>query len=119
MNPSIYFEVVADHTVANEIDFNKSTQEVTLLFTKNFKQKVKGVNKLVISLATDKDYLFNPPVKMFPIVIIDKPFDFNNYWSVSEQDRKKIILETLYESIKDMCEKMKLELSLLKRFITA
>ncbi len=109
MNPSIYFEVIADYMVDKAVEFNGSTQSVTIEYMRNFKAKINGIKKFVANLSTEREYIFSPPVKMFPIVTITKKFDFASYWSATENERKKTILETLQESVLDMCEKMELD----------
>ena len=79
MNPTIYFEVCADYMVENEADFNESTHSVTIEFMNAFKKRIKGVKKLVVKLSTEREYIFSPPVEMFPIVTITKKFDYVSY----------------------------------------
>ncbi len=111
MSARIYFEVTADVAVPNAPDFNRSTQKIAELYEKVLNLKVKGIEKLVLILFHDKEYLFNPPFEMFPFVLIDKKFDFDSYRAVSEEGKERIILETLYESVVDMCERMKIDLA--------
>jgi len=109
MKTKLFFSICADSLVVNQKDFNMSTHEISALYEKALNLKVKGVDKLVVELSETRDYLFNPPVKMFPIVIITKKFDFDLYWKATENERKTIVLETLQESVLDMCEKMNLD----------
>jgi len=111
MQDNLYFEVVAEKWVKNARDFNMSTHQVSIMFEKALNCKFNDIQKLRITLSEDGEYLFSPPVEMFPFVFIDKKFDFNSYWAANEAERKKIVVETLYEGIKDMCEKMKLDLA--------
>ncbi len=109
MTDNIYFEVGAEKWVKNAREFNLSTHEVSVKYEKALNLKFKDIQKLRITLSENGDYLFSPPVEMFPFIFIDKKFDFDAYWSDNKTVRKKIVLETLYESVVDMCEKMNLD----------
>ncbi len=109
MKTKLFFSICADSLVVNQKDFNMSTHTISAHYEKALNLKIKGIDKLVVELSETQDYLFNPPVKMFPIVIITKKFDFDSYWSATENERKKTILETLQESVLDMCLKLELD----------
>ena len=111
MNPAMYFEVIADIRVTNDAKFNESTHNIQELYEQILNLGIKGIRKLVIELTEVRDYLFSPPVEMFPQVIITKKFDFAAYWARNEQERKVEILEIIYESVTDMCQKLNLDIS--------
>jgi len=109
MNAPIYFEIAADIRLKNSPEFNRSARPVSELYESTLKLKVKGIRKLRIELSDIQEYIFNPPVKMFPLVLINKKFDFDSYWSATENERKLTILDTLQESVLDMCQKLELD----------
>lgn len=109
MKNRIYFAVTANDAVSNAKEFNLSTHQIQNQFEEALNLNVKGIEKLELILNKDGDYLFSPPVEMFPFVFIDKQFDFDAYWAATEAERKAIVLDTLYESALDMCEKMKID----------
>jgi len=109
MKTPIYFEVGAVKWVKNAYEFNMSTHQTSIQYEKILNLYIPNIHKLRIKLSEDRGYIFSPPVEMFPFVIISKNFDFNTYWKATENERKTIILETLQESVLDMCEKMNLD----------
>ncbi len=111
MRIPIYFQVSADKRLINAPDFNRSTHEISALYEKNLNYVVKGVEKFLIKLKLADDYRFSPPSEMFPIVILSRKYDFAAYWARNEQERKVEILEIIYESVTDMCQKLNLDIS--------
>ncbi len=115
MNTKLYTEIVSTfHSTINadkKKKFNLSANVVSSLFDRNLNRHYKGLAKVRIDLSNKKDfYLFSEPCKVSPICHIDKSFDFENYFAQNKLERRKIILETMYESIKDMCQKLNYDL---------
>jgi len=107
MKSLIYFEIGAVKWVRNAFDFNMSTHEVSINYEKTLNLHIPNIEKMKIKLSEDRGYIFTPPSEMFPFVIISKNFD--SYWTATETERKKTILETLQESVLDMCQKLELD----------
>ncbi len=108
----LYTELVADHHETNYRQFNLSCNSVSDLFDRCLNLQMKGLSKIRIEFTSRPNVLLiAEPVKMFPFVLMDKTFDFAHYNSLSNYDRRKMVIETLYESLKLICEKLDYDLA--------
>jgi len=108
---NLYTEIVTDfHSTLDhekKRTFNTSGNTVSSLFDSCLNRNYKNLVKIRVDLTNKKDfYLFSEPCQVSPICHIDRSFNFDNYFKQSKLERRKTILETLYASIKDMCEKL-------------
>ena len=87
--------------------FNISLNATTDLFDRCLNMKIKDLQKIRIDLY-DAEKVFNiyEPDKISPICHIEKSFNFSHYFAQAKPDRRKIILETLYECITEMCNQL-------------
>ncbi len=112
---NLYFDLFCDYNILLEKEkqneLNGSSYVITDLFGTCLNTKFKGLRKVVIQLVDDSKVMkIYEPHKISPIASIFLSFDFDNYFAQSKQYRRKIILETLYDAIKEMCQKMNLDL---------
>ncbi len=116
MNIKLYTEVVCHFYstigVIEKKKFNRGANTVSSLFDRCLSKHYNGLTKLRISLIDKNDYYtFSEPSKMSPIYHVAKTFDFDNYFAQNKLEGRKIILETMYDSITDMCQKLSLDLN--------
>lgn len=111
-----YIEVACAYNVSFEHDklrkFNQSTHVVTNLFSRLLNSAVKGLHKIRIELS-DAPNVYNvfPADDYTKIAHFEKSFDFAHYFAQPKLERRKIILETLYEAIVAICEKAEYDLT--------
>lgn len=112
MNPNIEIQVVSSHNITNYEEvgkkFNSGANVIAYLFENNLEFKMKGLNKIRVELQNENSQHETGvflPAKLTPRVFIRKSFNFDHYFAQPKPERRKIILETLYESIVAMCEK--------------
>ena len=97
---------------SKRLDFNQSTYIITDLFDRYLNQQIKGVRKIRIEFTDKVDILdIYLPESISPICHIHKSFDFDNYFAQSKTDRRKIILETLYDAVKNLCKETDYDLT--------
>ena len=116
MEIPIYFEVVCSENSVNYETifrrFNFQANRITLLFAQNFRKTINNLSKICVELVDfETDIKIFEPDKISPIAFIEKSFDFDYYFAQDKLERRKIILETLYEAIAALCEKAGYDLS--------
>lgn len=105
-----YSEIVCDDSVKIERHkqkkFNSSTNIISILYEQCLNQRVKGLWKIRLNLTDRKDTckVFLPD-KISATALIHKSFDFDHYFARNKLERRKILLETLYEAIVALCKK--------------
>ena len=109
-NYYIELEIVCDETVKladnKQTEFNLALNAISLLFEQRVIYKFTTLQKIRINLFDDERKLtIYEPDKISPIAFIEKSFDFDYYFAQNKIERRKIILETLYEAIVALCEK--------------
>ncbi len=114
MKKIIYFEVSCSFDVSFDLDIQKkingSTQVVTHLYSRILNLSINNLHRYNVELI-DKPKVNNYYKPNFNrISHIEKSFNFNNYFTQSKYNRRTIILETLYDAIKEMCQKMNIDL---------
>ncbi len=113
MKSILYIEVVTIQfsKLDKEIQqkFNTETNVISSLFDYCFNKHIIGLVKIRIELSRKKNINNVFPIRD-KICHIEKTFDFDNYFAQNKLERRKIILETMYESIKDMCQKLNYDL---------
>ncbi len=109
-------ELVCNESVAfddkKQTKFNLAMNAVSLLVEQNLLVEKSNPDKLRIDLF-DKENINNiyEPDVIGKICHIEKSFDFDNYFAQNKLEGRKIILETMYDSITDMCQKLSLDLN--------
>ncbi len=115
MNSKLYTEVVSHFYCTIDIEkkkkFNIGANAISSLFDRCLNKQYKGLVKILIEL-TDKNiyYTFDKPSKVSPFCHIVQSFNFSYYFAQNKLERRKIILETLYDSIKKMCQQLNYDL---------
>jgi len=96
----------------NRKQFNLDCNVVSHSFDRCLSLQIKGLVKIRIDLTSKNDIMrISGPVEGISVAIIVKSFDFNLYDSLSKYERRRLILETLYDSIKPICEKYGFDLA--------
>ncbi len=115
MSTKLYTEVVShffDKINDRQKRLNLDANTISSLFDRCLNRHYNGIYKIRIELSDEKKhYIFSEPSKISAFCHITKYFDFDNYFAQNKIERRKIILETLYDSIKDMCQKLSLDLN--------
>ena len=109
MKAITYFEICTAYNVSlNESlskEFNFSTNVVSSLFDRCLNWTIEGLRKYRIDLHDQRDvFKVHLSDSYTKIAHCHKTFDFNNYFKQSKLKRREIILETLYEAIKNLCK---------------
>ncbi len=108
----IYTELVTEYHEGIKKQFNIGCNAISDLFDRCLNLQMKGLSKIRIELTSAKNVMrISGPVKMFPFVIMVKSFDFAHYDSLSKFERRKLLLETLYESITLICKELHYDLT--------
>jgi len=96
----------------NRKQFNLDCNVVSHSFDRCLNLQIKGLVKIRIDLTSKNDIMrISGPVEGISVAIIVKSFDFNLYDSLSKYERRKLLLETLYEAIQLMCKELKYNLA--------
>ncbi len=107
----LYIEI-CDYQEDDRKQFNGDCYVISDLFIRCLNLQIKGLTKIRIQLASEKNIKrISGPDKMFPFVIMTQSFDYALYDSLSKNERRKMILETLYESIQLICKEFNYDLA--------
>ncbi len=95
----------------DNMKFNQEINSIVLFFGRLILHKLNDLDKIRIEFfETSGIFDIKAPIEISKICHIYKTFDFENYFAQNKLERRKIILETMYESIKDMCQKLNYDL---------
>ena len=93
----------AFHGFAEAKEFNEQTYCVSELFWSFLKQyKVKNVKKCVIILTDDYQRKLNVPESFGAIRSVKIEFEFSRYFESNDYDRRKKLLEVIFEGMRQI-----------------
>ena len=95
-----YIEVIASENSQLSHDearmFNIRQNVLALLFGR-FLDEIKGVEKINISFSDNIEKpVISGPVQYVPFILVDWPFDFQEYLALSKYERRSYITETVH-----------------------
>ena len=90
--------------------FNSQANVMAFLYQRFITEKTKGLQKITLELFdTKKELNIGDFSKTISVCVIDRTFDFKNYFSKEKQEQKKMILFALHDSVLQMCKKFALD----------